>query len=174
VLHGYPGLRGRDLVALAVTIAQGGDDASGWPGVQRLRYPGLATGKVAPHPHDPGVFLGDAAAAWTGRYDAVVSLCRMGSETLDAEHIEFWLVDQGAAANANLGFVLQDAARTVQALRAEGRTVLVHCAQGRSRTPSVGGAYAVLLGRDPRDVLAAMPWANPDPELWAVATGVAG
>ena len=171
MLHGYPGLRTRDLVTLAVTTAQGGDDASGWPGATRLPYPGLATGKVAVHPHDAGVFLGDAAAAWTDRYDAVVSLCRMGSETLDAEHVEFWLVDQGAAANPNLDFVLDDAARTVQALRSEGKTVLVHCAQGRSRTPSVGGRYSRLLGRDPRDVLRAVPWADPDPELWAVATG---
>ena len=172
-LHGYPGLRARNLVALAMSTVQGGDDTSGWPSVPRLRYPGLATGKVAEHPHDSGVFLGDAAAAWSGRYDAVVSLCRMGSETLAAEHIEFWLVDQGRAANPNLDFVLRDAARTVQALRAEGKTVLVHCAQGRSRTPSVGGAYSTLLGRDPRDVLKAMPWAGPDPELWAAATASA-
>jgi ADP-ribosyl-[dinitrogen reductase] hydrolase len=170
LLHGYPGLRARDLVALAMTTVQGGDDTSGWPSIARLRYPGLATGKVTAHPQDSGVFLGDAAAAWSGRYDAVVSLCRMGSETLDAEHIEFWLVDQGRAANPNLGFVLRDAARTVQALRTEGKTVLVHCAQGRSRTPSVGAAYSMLLGRDPRNVLKAMPWAAPDPELWAAAT----
>lgn len=174
LLHGYPGLRARDLVALAMTTVQGGDDISGWPGIPRLRYPGLATGKVAAHPHDPGVFLGDAAAAWTGAYDAVVSLCRMGSETLEAEHVEFWLVDQGRAANPNLSFVLRDAARTVQTLRAENKTVLVHCAQGRSRTPSVGGAYSMLLGRDPRDVLRAMPWAGPDPELWAAATTASG
>ena len=170
ILHGYPGLRARDLVALAITTAQGGNDPSGWPGVSRLPYRGLATGKVVSHPHDPEVFLGDAAAAWTGRYDAVVSLCRMGSETLAAEHIEFWVVDQGVSANANLRFVLDDAAETIQTLRSEGKTVLVHCAQGRSRTPSVGGRLSVLLGRNPGEVLRAMPWASPDPELWAVAT----
>ncbi len=173
MLHGYPGLHARDLVALAVSTALGGDDTSGWPGVHRLPYPGLATGKVTAHPHDGGVFLGDAAAAWTGRYDAIVSLCRMGSEVLDAEHVEFWLVDRGAAANAHLQFVVDDAARTVQALRAEGKSVLVHCAQGRSRTPTVGGRYSVLLGRDPADVLTAMTWADPDPELWAAATAPA-
>lgn len=170
ILHGYPALRARDLVALAIKTAQGGDDSSGWPSIRRLTYPGMATGKVTAHPHDDGVFLGDAAAAWTGDYAAVISLCRMGSEVLDAEHVEFWLVDQGRDANADLEFVIDDAARTIQALRGEGKTVLVHCAQGRSRTPSVGARYSILLGKDPYLVRAAMPWSDPEPELWATAS----
>ena len=52
---------------MAVKTAQGGDDSAGWPSIVRLPYPGLATGKVTAHPHDGGVFLGDAAAAWTSR-----------------------------------------------------------------------------------------------------------
>ena len=67
--------------------------------------------------------------------------------------VEFWLVDQDGA-NPHLDFVLRDAADTVAALRAEGKTVLVHCFEGRSRTPSVGAAYSVLhLGKAPADAI---------------------
>ena len=51
----------------------------------------------------------------------MISLCRMGSETLGAEHIEFWLIDDGPAANPNLEFLLDDAARTIRALRDRGQ-----------------------------------------------------
>jgi ADP-ribosyl-[dinitrogen reductase] hydrolase len=77
----------------------------------------------------------------------------------------------GAAGNPNLEFVLDDAARTTAALRAEGKTVLLHCVEGRSRTPSVAARYSVLLGEEPRDVLQAMRWADPNPELWRAAVG---
>ena len=97
----------------------------------------------------------------------MVSLCRMGSADLDAEHVEFWLVDEDGA-NPNLAFVIDDAARTIQALRAEGKTVLLHCVEGRSRTPSVAARYSRLLGRDPQDVLAAMG-VTPRAELWNAA-----
>src|SRR6185437_10016721 len=56
-------------------------------------------------------------------YDAVISLCRMGSEMLDAEHVEFWPIDDGPAVNVNLDFLLDDAARAIRMLRAERRTV---------------------------------------------------
>ena len=123
------------------------------------------------HPHDHGLFLGGYDSAFDGRYDAVVSLCRMGSERLDAEHVEFWLIDEGPIGNPNLEFVLADAAHTVRDLRAEGKTVLLHCVEGSSRTPSVAARYSMLLGQDPNQVLAAMPWAHPNPELWLAATG---
>lgn len=51
-----------------------------------------------------------------------------------------WLIDQPDR-NANLDFVLAEAADTVAALRAEGRTVFVHCAEGRSRTSTVAALY---------------------------------
>jgi len=102
----------------------------------------------------------------------VISLCRMGSERLlEAEHIEFWLIDDGPAANPNLEFLVDDAARTIRTLRAEGKKVLVHCVEGSSRTPSVAARYSLLLGRDPRDVLDSMTWCRPNPELWAAAVG---
>jgi ADP-ribosylglycohydrolase len=171
ILHGWPGLRARDLIALAARTARGGrDDSTGWPSVGRMSYSDWQTGHSAVrHPHDDGVFLGGYDAAFTGGYDAVVSLCRMGSAAVGAEDIEFWLVDEGPQGNANLEFVLDDAARTIAALRAEGKTVLLHCVEGKSRTPSVAARYSLLLDRDPRDVLTAMHWSNPNPELWRAA-----
>lgn len=164
----------RDLVRLGLLTARGGcDDQQGWPSAPRLRYEGCDSGRgPVRHPHDDGVWLGGYDAAFGDEFDAVVSLCRMGAEPLGAEHIEFWLVDDGWAANPNLSFVLNDAARTIRDLRARGRTVLVHGVEGRSRTPSVAARYSRHLGRDPRDVLAAMPWADPNPRLWSVASGL--
>ena len=119
------------------------------------------------HPHDTGLYLGGYDAAFVGRYDAVVSLCRMGSTPLDtAEHIEFWLKDEGPTGNPNLAFVLDDAARTIMSLRADGKTVLLHCVEGSSRTPTVAALYSRHLGKDPKDVLKAMPWSRPNQDLW--------
>lgn len=59
-------------------------------------------------------------------------------------HIEQWLIDDPEEAlNPNLDHVLADTADVIAALRAEGKTVLVHCVQAQSRTPSVAALYAV-------------------------------
>ncbi len=134
ILHGWPGMDARDLVRLAALTADGGrEDQDGWPSVERLDYAahGWRTGEgPVRHPHDDGVWVGGYDAVFGvgpgGGYDAVISLCRMGSERLDAEHIEFWLIDDGPAANPNLEFLIDDAARTIRALRGEGKSVLVH------------------------------------------------
>ncbi len=170
-LHGWPGLHARDLVALAVRTANGGSDGQqGWPSINRLDYSRYDTGRApVRHPDDDGVLLGGYDSAFTTKVDAVISLCRMGSAVLPAEHIEFWLKDAGPQGNPNLEFVLNDAAQTIRQLRAQGKTVLLHCVEGRSRTPSVAARYSQLLGGDPREVLAAMPWSDPDPALWAAA-----
>ena len=65
---------------------------------------------------------------------------------------------------------LDDAARTIQDLRAEGKTVYLHCVEGMSRTPSVAARYSLLLGPDPRDVRTTMAWSRPNQGLWAAAT----
>ena len=171
-LHGWPGLFAKDLVTLAALTANGGrDDLQGWPSTGRIAYEKQWTtsAPAVAHPHDGGLFLGGYDAAFTGHYDAVVSLCRMGTDELGAEHLEFWLIDGGPQRNPNLAFLLDDAARTVQALRAERKTVLLHCVEGRSRTPSVAARYSLLLGEDPKAVLTSMDWATPDPELWHAA-----
>ena len=169
VLHGWPGLHSDDLVRLAIETAQGGARPGTWPSVAIMVNAGYDTGHATVHPHDDGVLLGGSDAVLRGGYDAVVSLCRMGTEDLGVEHIRFWLIDAGPEANPHLEFVLDDAARTVRSLRSEGKRVLLHCVEGRSRTPSVAARYALMLGRDPQDVLDAMSWSRPDAGLWRAA-----
>ena len=182
-LHGWPGLRARDLVALGVLTARGGrPDSGGWPTGTQLDYSAYKdSGVLARHPHDEGVWLGgvDALRKLPGGVDAVVSLCRLGVAQVPApgvaagDHIEVWLVDDPEQdENPNLDFVLTDAAAAIAALRAEGRTVLLHCVQAQSRTPAVAALYgARLTGRTPSDALAdiveALPRANPHSGLRA-------
>ena len=90
-----------------------------------------------------------------------MSLCRLGAAQAPAagvaagDHVEVWLIDEpDPAQNPNLDFVLTDAAAAVAALRAEGRTVLLHCVQAQSRTPAVAALYgARLTGRTPTEAL---------------------
>ncbi len=108
--------------------------------------------------------------------DAVVSLCRTGTEQTNREQIEIWLVDQpGEARNPNLDFVLLDAADTIATLRAEGKLVFVHCWQGASRTPSVGALYAarhrgVSVKRAWDEVTRALPHGAPQAFLREAVT----
>jgi ADP-ribosyl-[dinitrogen reductase] hydrolase len=146
MLHGWPGLRARDLVRLGVLSASGGrPDVVGWPIAPVLEtYGDLAY--VAPLPGDDAVLLGSLPALdeAVARVDAVVSLCRVGARQVppDVEHHEVWLVDQsGHGANPNLDFVIDDAVDAVRTLRAEGKRVFLHCVAGRSRTPTVAAAY---------------------------------
>ncbi|MCU0266477.1 MAG: ADP-ribosylglycohydrolase family protein [Actinomycetia bacterium] len=152
-LHGWPDLRGRDLVRLGVLAANDGrDDAEGWPSVPVFDYERYFwRGAHGTHPHDPGVRLGgvDALRTLPAGVDAVVSLCRLGADEVPADgvrpedHLEVWLVDREDS-NPHLDFLLHDTARAVERLRAEGRTVLIHCVQAQSRTPTVAAAYAVI------------------------------
>jgi ADP-ribosylglycohydrolase/protein-tyrosine phosphatase len=172
ILHGYPGIAGRELEWLAVLAANGGQPIKyGWPLVDHIDYIPLEYGKpaLAPHPHDPGVWLSSASTlnALPDGADAVVSLCLTGRAQVPPgmEHINFRLMDEpDPARNPNLDFVLTDAARTIAALRAEGKTVLVHCVAAHSRTPTVGVAYAMLRGvpfeRAMDEVCGALPAAH--------------
>ncbi|MFJ3248405.1 ADP-ribosylglycohydrolase family protein [Streptomyces sp. NPDC086782] len=161
-VHGWPGHRQADLVRLAVLTARGGsDDAAGWPSAQRMPIPSHSSRAFAiHHPHDPGVVLGNLALLQGGEpvdVDAVVSLCRMGTDPVlpgaDAEHVRVWLVDSHGN-NANLHYVLDQAAREVLRLRRAGKRVLLHCAAGQSRTPAVAAVYSHLAtGIDPKSAL---------------------
>lgn len=172
VLHGYPDLRGQRLVELAYLAAHGGPGTYDWPLTDHIDYSvfGAGTTLVA-HPHDDGVWLGDAGSldAPPEGVTAVVSLCLVGRKQVPAglEHIDFWLVDRADSAhNPNLDFLLADAARTVAALRDEGHRVLVHCVAAQSRTPTVGIAYSMLRGVDrrtaTREMRRALPAAHPN------------
>ena len=183
ILHGWPGLRSRDLIALALCSAQNGQSGpDGWPRDGVFDYSAYGdTSALALHPHDSLVLLGgvDGVRKPPDGVDAVVSLCRLGIAEVPApgvrpsDHVEVWLADSAdPERNPNLDLVLARAADTVAALRTEGRTVLVHCVDAVSRTPTVAALYSARhLGipvqqalRDVRDVL---PAARPNPVFMA-------
>lgn len=179
VVHGWPGARAHDLTDLALlTIGGGCPDGQGWPGVERFDYShchGLDS--YAVHPHDPGVHLSGVSRlqAPPDEVDAVVTLCRLGSadvlEGLRRAPVDFRLLDTVAGDDPNLAFVLDDAARTVAALRESGRTVLLHCVAAQSRTPSVAVRYSMLRGvplaTALADVRRALPQSSPRPHFLA-------
>lgn len=168
LIHGWAGapastsgvpLRERDLISLATDLTDGPEARNAVTRRQTVPY-GEPRSVAVPHPYDAGVLLGTSNCEAPGA-DAVVSLCRVGTNEpafahmAPADRVEVRLIDSDAAGdNANLEFVLADAAVAVAQLRSEGRTVLLHCVAAQQRTPSVAVAYARLLGHDP-DVVAA-------------------
>ncbi|MFC5754390.1 ADP-ribosylglycohydrolase family protein [Actinomadura rugatobispora] len=165
-LHGRPGLRSRDLVALAATVATGGTYA-------RPVYGGGHRPAVTePHPDDPGLLLADLAGlrAMPPGVTAVVSLCTVGEQDEEAvlartpHWLEVRLADtDDPAENENLDFVLHDTVTAIERLRAAGHVVLVHCVAAYSRTPTIGALYAMRrTGADPGEAIAAMERALPE------------
>lgn len=176
VLHGWPGTGGRDLVALAERILRSGapDDFDfgyrRWPTV----------GVVGAHPADDGVLLGGVAGLQDlpPGVDAVVSLCRVEPVPDVDVVVESRLIDR-VGENANLDFALADAAAAVEGLRAEGRTVYLHCVQAQSRTPAVAALYDVRRsGVDAATALArvrqVLPDGSPNRELQAALERAVG
>lgn len=168
VLHGWPGLRTRDLVELASAIIR-----KGQPDSFDYNYHGFELGTVVRHPHDDGVWLGDIGAlrSLPDGGDAVVSLCRVGNADLPAhaEQIDVRLIDQPGV-NDNLNFVLLDTVRMVEQLRREDRNVLIHCVQAQSRTPTVAALYGARrrgtgIAEALADVCSMLPNADPIPEF---------
>jgi ADP-ribosylglycohydrolase len=135
-LHGWPGIRTRDLVALATRIVKAD---------KPFTYHADPMAPVR-HPYDDGLWLGDITALSTlpSGVNAVVSLCRVNDDDLPVgvEQIDRRLIDiVGPDANPNLDFVLTDTVRLIEQLRNEGRTVLLHCVACQSRTPTVAALY---------------------------------
>lgn len=169
VLHGWPAYRAGELVRLACLAANRGAPVVGdWPLGDRMH----AGGARAPVelPDDPGVLLGDAMAAEATEADAIVSLCRMGrGQVRGPGHHELLMWDfPDEAWNPNLELLLRDTAEAIARWRDEGRTVLVHCAAGVSRSPTVAAAYlARRLGISGIEALrrlrAVYPDARPNP-----------
>ncbi|MBA3430585.1 MAG: ADP-ribosylglycohydrolase family protein, partial [Actinobacteria bacterium] len=152
LLHGWPGYRARDLMRLAVMTLRGGEeDSVGWPIAKRLipyyKKTFRPAGSVVALPDHPSVFIGDVAGLETmdDSVDAVLSLCRMGTEEgklAAREHHEIWLVDSNdPKSNPNLDFVLQDLAEWMVERRDEGRSIFIHCVRAENRTPTVAAAY---------------------------------
>lgn len=165
-LHGWPGLTARGLVRLATAIerkAATADPDYSWSDADVL----------VPHPHNPHVLLGSVGALrrLPAEVDAVVSLCRIPESHVPEgmSHVEVRLIDKvDPDENPHLDFVLLDAVRTLEGLRAQGHTVLLHCVEAYSRTPTIAALYGARLrgvGTDEAlaDVLSALPDANPNP-----------
>jgi ADP-ribosylglycohydrolase len=152
-LHGWPGLTALDLQRLGMELGRGEGPRNGsWPNIDRFdhsRYVSPSEVEVVAHPADTGVLLGAAPAISRDDYDAVVSLCRMGTADANVpteDHARFWLIDSALAQdNAHLEFVLQDAADAVAAFRGEGKRVLLHCVRMESRTPTVAALYGAKV-----------------------------
>jgi ADP-ribosyl-[dinitrogen reductase] hydrolase len=99
---------------------------------------------------------------------AVLSLCRIADHyvPMGIPHVEVRLIDStDPEANPHLDFVLLDAVRAIEAFRAQDRTVLVHCVEALSRTPTVAALYGMRRGAEAAldDVLVALLRANPNP-----------
>ncbi|MCW2516332.1 MAG: ADP-ribosylation/Crystallin [Mycobacterium sp.] len=163
LMHGWPGLWARDLVALTNRIIGADGD-----------FPRPVGPRIAQqHPYDEGVWLGNAAALLDppDGVDAIVSMCRVHDDDLPAgvEQIDVRLIDRdGPESNPNLDFVLTDTVELIDRLRSDGRTVLVHCHGAYSRTPTVGALYGALVCRAGMEeslaaVLEVLPGANPNP-----------
>ena len=104
--------------------------------------------------------------------DAVVSLCRLADEDIrpGIPHVEVRLIDSpDPDENPHLDYVLLEAVSAVEQLRAQGRTVLLHCVGAYSRTPTVAALYGARRGAREalHDVLAVLPDANPNPAFRA-------
>ena len=161
-LHGWPGLRARDLIRLGLMTATGGrPDSARWPAAPVFDYTDYgAIHTLAAHPHDPGIHLAGVGILdhLPKGVDAVVSLCRLGGDQVPArgvtagDHVEVWLIDRDDPdANPHLDFVLHQAATAVAELRGEGRTVVLHCVQAQSRTPAVAALHSMLTHGVPAD-----------------------
>jgi ADP-ribosylglycohydrolase/predicted protein tyrosine phosphatase len=183
-IFGWPGYRDADLLRVADTIDHGGADRvdrSQWPHAAHIDYVHWSgTDAVAVHPFDDGVVLSGTDAAYGrvplpgGAVDAVVSLCRLGTQDMahlgirPEDRVEVRLVDSASPAdNPHLRLVLDDAADTVAGFRADGKRVLLHCVAAQSRTPTVATLYAIRhLGVAPtralQQVCAALPDARPN------------
>ncbi|GAA4896448.1 ADP-ribosylglycohydrolase family protein [Tessaracoccus lubricantis] len=157
-LHGWPGLRAADLRDMATMASP--PSYAGQPGMANYFQ----------HPLDSGVFIGGYAAGSNPPegIDAVVSLCRtaeaddLAKGIAPQDHVEVWLSDRGYEDNPHLDHVLTEAARMVASLRQEGKTVLIHCVSGQSRTPTVAALYAAeALGVPARDALRAIQRIHP-------------
>lgn len=184
-LHGWPGATGRDLGRLAVQAAFG-RGAGGFrpPGDEYLDY--SAHGDISAlvkHPADDGVWLGAVGAldALPEEVDAIVSLCRVGSDQVPpriAHRLEVCL-DHDVALSANLDFVLVDTVDAIAWLRSQGHAVLLHCVGAQTRTPAVAALYAarhrgVPVTQALADAEAALPNAEVGPFLRDTVIRLAG
>jgi ADP-ribosyl-[dinitrogen reductase] hydrolase len=103
-------------------------------------YEATPTDRIEPREVVPGVWAADLdGARYSARDFAVVSLCRTGTRFPHKLQRFAYLTDDDK--NTELDVVLADVLEDVEALRAEGKKVLVHCFGGASRTGLVLRAW---------------------------------
>ncbi|MEZ5184990.1 MAG: ADP-ribosylglycohydrolase family protein [Candidatus Nanopelagicales bacterium] len=168
-VHGWPGMRDCDLVRSAWEAVHG----QAWP---QTFDPDSPTGPAAALPADPGVWIGgiEGLRPLPAGVDAVISLCCIGDAqtpqpAVDAlHHVNVWLIDSDDPAdNPNLDMVAEQTVDMILELRAEGRTVYLHCENGRSRAPFIGALYSARVGdlraaQALREIQQVMPQAQPN------------
>lgn len=166
LLHGWPGIRAHDLVALASAIERKGKPTSSTSPIRghrstRLRATRTTTAYCS---------VGSGLRKLPDEVDAVVSLCRLADKDMrtDIPHVEVRLIDRPEHdENPHLDFILLDAVKLVEKFRRHERTVLVHCVGAYSRTPTLAALYGARLRRVDvddavRDITAVLPGANPN------------
>lgn len=142
-LHGWPGLRVRDLHRLAfLAVHRGQDGPAGWPSATTIASYRWAETTVTRHPDDDGVLLGAVGAVRPGVADAVVSLCRMGSGSAPLQgvppedHVESWLIDKDDV-NIDVAGQLVDAQPpSVSCARRARRSCCTACTPAHGRRPA--------------------------------------
>jgi ADP-ribosyl-[dinitrogen reductase] hydrolase len=136
VVHGrVPGYADQtwDLAALH-HLASRLDGATSGP------YVAEPTDRIRPREVAPGVWAADLDGARYSDPDyAVISLCRTGTRFPHEVQRFAYLTDDDK--NTELDAVLSDVLEDIEALRADGRQVLVHCFGGASRTGLVLRAW---------------------------------
>ncbi|MEO6628408.1 MAG: ADP-ribosylglycohydrolase family protein [Aquihabitans sp.] len=157
-VYGQPTLDAADLERLARLAFNGGrPGAQGWPAVaSMLPHYEQDWADAAKRAELGGVEFGNVhavAAAIADGADAVISLCRMGTDEVPEgiEHHTLGLLDSTAEENPNLAFLLADTTDAINAMVDEGKRVYVHCVQAQNRTPTMAAAWLHHHGGMPAD-----------------------
>lgn len=163
-IFGYPGYRDADLQREVYRVVTGRE----WP---TSFHPAAEAVPFVAHPLDGGVILGGVRglSSLPPAVDAVVSLCRLGWQedrpaVGETEHVRVWLVDSPHPEdNPNLRLVTADVVDLLSRIRADGRTVYLHCDEGRVRTPYIAAAYGARISdRSAESVFATLSGLLPD------------
>jgi ADP-ribosyl-[dinitrogen reductase] hydrolase len=114
--------------------------AAALDGKQQPPYDPGVIPRIGPTEVLPGIWAGNLDGARYSEEDfAVISLCRLGDPFPHEVHRMAYVADNDY--NADVDTVLDDVLDDMEALRAEGRRLLVHCHGGASRTGLVLRAW---------------------------------
>ena len=92
----------------------------------------------------PGLYAANRNAARKCPDDwAILSLCRTEKMFVSHTTRRQWYIIDDSRGNQDLGSVVEDVVRSIDALLSDGKTVLVHCEGGRSTTCLALKAWAM-------------------------------